>query len=175
VRLDRVEPQRGCRNASKPEHVFGDDDVGLAEDRIAKTNVDAEGLSIELAGQATSGAKAEAVVSHALVLDLGMVIVGTDLEGHEVTKVVTGGPLQPDEDVLRWARHPQIDVLRRARAREPELEHEAAFQDHGVTQRGCDAREEAVEHQKLPLAREVGATSGGRSEALLESLLEGLW
>ena len=37
-----------------------------------------------------------------------------------------------------------------------------------------DAREKSIEHEELPLAREVGAGLGGRSEALFERLLEGL-
>ena len=116
----------------------------------------------------------EPVVLHAVVLDLGMVFVGTELESHEVAKVATPGILQFCENVVRRARHPQVDVLRGAGALEPEFEHEAARERHGIAQHGDDAREEPVEHQELALASELGATLRGRSEALLEGLLERL-
>jgi hypothetical protein len=39
VRLDRVEAQRRWRDAREREHVFGQDNLGLAEDRIAQRDV----------------------------------------------------------------------------------------------------------------------------------------
>jgi len=103
-----------------------------------------------------------------------VVLVPTDLEGHEVGKVATRGLLPLREDVAGGAHHPQIDVLRGAGALEAKLEDEAALERRGVAHGGGDAGKEAVEHEQLPLASEFGAAPGGRSESLLECLLEGL-
>jgi hypothetical protein len=42
-------------------------------------------LSVALAGELALGTKAEAVVLHAVVLDLGVVVIGADFERDEVT------------------------------------------------------------------------------------------
>ena len=50
TRWERCQPQR--TNASG---FFGHDDVGLADDRVAERNFDAEGLSVDLAGELCDG------------------------------------------------------------------------------------------------------------------------
>jgi hypothetical protein len=78
VRLDRIEPQRRRRDAREGEDVLRHHHLRLAENRIAEGDIDTEGLPIELACEPALRAKAEAVVLHAIVLDLGMVIIRTD-------------------------------------------------------------------------------------------------
>jgi hypothetical protein len=58
-----------------------------------------EWLAVELAGRFALGAEAEAVVLHSVVLDLGTVRVGSDLECHEVGDVTTRGLLELREDI----------------------------------------------------------------------------
>ena len=103
-----------------------------------------------------------------------MVLVGTDLESHEVAEVATRGLLQLREDVVRGAHHAQVDVLRGASALEAELEDEAALERRGIAEHGDDACEETIEHEELSLARELGAGLRGCAQTLLEGLLEGL-
>ena len=56
---------------------------------------------------------------------------------------------------------------------EAKLEHEPALQHRGVPKLDRDPREEAVEHEKLPLPGECAAHFRGRPESLFERLLEG--
>jgi hypothetical protein len=57
----------------------------------------------------------KAVVLHPVVLDLRVVVVRPDLEGHEVAEVLETGLLQLRKHVLGRAHHAEIDVLRGAR------------------------------------------------------------
>jgi hypothetical protein len=63
VRLDRVEAQRGRRDAREGEDVFRHHDLRLTEDRIAEGDVDAEGLSVELTGELAFRTKARPPLS----------------------------------------------------------------------------------------------------------------
>ena len=78
----------GCY-ADEAEHVIGGDDLRLAQDRIAKGHIHPEALTVELARELALGAEAHAVVLHAVVLDLGVVVVGPHLEREEVAEVQT--------------------------------------------------------------------------------------
>jgi hypothetical protein len=78
------------------------------------------------------------------------------------------------EDSVWRVHHAEVDVLGGACPLEAKLEDETALEGRCVAEHGGDTREEALEHEELPLARELGAGLRGRSEALLESLLERL-
>jgi len=149
--------------------------VGLAEHWVAEGDVDAEALPVELPSELALGAEAEPVVLHAVVLDGRMLFVRSDLEGHEIPEVAAACLLKLREDVVGRAEHAKVDVLRGSRALETKLEHEAAFQRCSISEHGNDACEEAVEHDELTLARELGAVLRGGAEPLLEGLLERLW
>ena len=56
---------------------------------------------------------------------------------------------------------------------EAQLEDESALQCCGISEHGDDACEETIEHEQLPLARELGAGLRGGAQALFEGLLEG--
>ena len=86
----RVHAHRWWRDTSKAQRVVGDDDLGLTEDRIAERDVDAEGTAVDLACEAALGTESPALVLHALVLDVGVAIVWTDGEDHEVAQAVPG-------------------------------------------------------------------------------------
>jgi len=103
-----------------------------------------------------------------------VVLIAADFERHEVAQVPACGFLQLGEDSLRWAGNAQVDVLGRSRPLDPELEHEAAFEDCGVSEDGNDAREETSEDEELPRTCKLGAHRDGHAKALLERLLAGL-
>jgi len=100
VRLDRVEAQGRRCDAGESKDVLGDHDRGLTKDWIAEGDVDAEGLAVDFPRELALGAEAKPVVRHAVVLDLRVVFVGTDLEREEIAKVATPRLLQPREDVV---------------------------------------------------------------------------
>jgi len=83
VSHNRVESQRGWCDAGKRHDVLRHHDVGLTEDRIAECDVNSEGLTVHLSGEPAVGAEPEPVIRHPLVLDLGEVVVGANLKGHE--------------------------------------------------------------------------------------------
>jgi len=83
--LDRVESQRRWCDSGECQHVLGDDDVGRTDDGITERNVDAEGLAVDLARELALGAEAQPVVLHGIIPYFGVVGVGHDLEGHEVS------------------------------------------------------------------------------------------
>jgi hypothetical protein len=88
--------------------------------------------------------------------------------------VVTSSLLQLREDIVWQAGHAQVDVLRGAGALDAKLEREATFERSCVSEHCDDAREEAIEHEELPLARELGAALRGCTEPILEGPLERL-
>ena len=75
---------------AKPQDIVGDDGLGRPEDRIAERHVDAEGVSVRFPCEPTFCAEAQALVLHALVLDLGMLRIRADLEGRELLVHRTG-------------------------------------------------------------------------------------
>ena len=87
VCFDRIQPQDGRRNAGEAEYIIRSANVGLSKDRIAKRDIDAEALSIELPGESTLGAKPQTFVLHTVVLDGRVLGIGIHLEGHEVTEI----------------------------------------------------------------------------------------
>lgn len=89
--------QRWRGNASEREHVLRLDDFRLVDDRIAEGDVDAEGLPVELPSELAGRPEAEAVVDHAGVLDLRVVVVRHDLEGHEVPEIEPAAALETRE------------------------------------------------------------------------------
>ncbi len=60
------------------------------------------------------------------------------------------------------------------RALEPQLEDEPALEDRRVSEDGDDPRQEAIEDEELPLARELATGLHGGAQPLFEGLLEGL-
>ena len=101
-----------------------------------------------------------------------MVVVGPNLEREEVAEVEACGLLQPLEHALGRAHEAKVDVLRRAGPRQPQLEHEAAFEHGGVTERVNDAGQETIEDEKLPPSSQVGPRPRRRPQTLLDGLLE---
>ncbi len=145
--LDRQDAERRRSDAGEGEGVLGHKDLGLSENRIAKGDVHAERVAVELAGQPTRRPKSEPFVLPAVVLDLRVILVGRHLEGHEVAEVATARLLKTGEQ-LHWSAHyAQVHVLRAPRLSQAELEHEAALQCHRIAEDRDDSREEAVEHQ----------------------------
>lgn len=172
VRLDRVEAQRGRGDAGEPQDIVGDDGVGRPEDRVAERNIDAERISVRFPCEPTLGAEAQALVLHALVLDLGMLRIRADLEGEEVAEVEASRGLEPGEHVVGRPGEAEVDVLRGSRALETQLEHEPTFEHRRVAEHGDNPREEAVEHEQLAVARKLRARLRRRAKPLLEGLLE---
>ena len=172
VRLDRVETQRGRRDAGEAEHVVGDDDIGLPEDRIAEGDVDTEGLPEGFPCEAALGAKAEALVEHPVILDLGMIFVGTDLEAEEVFEIAPCRFLELCEHAVGRADEAKVDILRRASALEAKLEDEATLEGRGIAKHGNDPGQKAIEDEKLTLACEGCPGLGRAAETLLQRLFE---
>ncbi len=101
VRFDWIEPQGRRRDAGEVEYVIRGDDVGLAKDRIAKRDIDAEALTVELSGQAALGAEALAFVLHPIVFDDRMLGIGIHFEGHEVAEVLLACMLEGRKELVR--------------------------------------------------------------------------
>jgi hypothetical protein len=168
VRLDRVEANRWRRNADEVEEVFSGDELGGANHRVSEGDIDAEALTEELAADGALGAKAVPVIGHALILNLRVLCIGRDFEGHEVAQLAAPGFLESSQEIVWRPHHSQVDVLRRSCAVESELEHEAALQRGRFSEDPVDAGQEAVKDEELALATEAWARS-----QLAKPVLEG--
>ena len=109
------------------------------------------------------------LIVHAM---LGVLVVWPDLEGHMVAEVEPAGLLQVSQDRARRAHHPQVDILRRSRSCESELEHESALDYDRISHCLENASEKSFEHEELATARECGAGRRPCLEPLLDGLLE---
>lgn len=118
VGLDRIHAQRWWGDARERQHVLGDHELELAEDRVAERHIDAERSAVDLAGDGALGPKAQPLVLHPVVLDVGVPVIGTDGEHHEVAKVTACRAAESVEDVVGRAHDTQVDVLGGARALE---------------------------------------------------------
>jgi hypothetical protein len=87
VRLKRVEPENRRCDAREGEDILSHDDLGVAEDWIPEGDIHAKALSVELPSELALGAEAEPDILHAVGLNLGVILVGTHLEAHEVAEV----------------------------------------------------------------------------------------
>jgi hypothetical protein len=70
VGLNRVQAQPGRRDAGERQHVFGYSHFGLTKDRIAESNIDAEGLALRLPGEPALSTESHAVVLRPIVHNL---------------------------------------------------------------------------------------------------------
>jgi hypothetical protein len=174
VRFERVYPERGGRDARETEDVVGDDDVGSTKDRIAECDVDSEWVALALSRKPAHCSESHAFILHALVVDLGVIVVGTDLEGEEISKIQASGFLELSEDILGRSRHAEIDILRGSRAFKAKLDDQPSLDRYRVAKHGDDPREEAIEHQKLASASKIGPRVRHGPQSLLDSLLERL-
>jgi hypothetical protein len=86
-----------------------------------------------------------------------MVLVGPYFECHEVIKIPPSRLLQSRQHVVGGAKQAQVDVFRRSRSRNAELEDEATLESHPIAEHRDDSCKETREHQQLALARELGA------------------
>jgi hypothetical protein len=105
-----VPPRPRC-DAGEGEDVVGHRDVGLPEHRIAERNVDPKGLPVDLACELALGSEAEPVVLDPVVLNLGVVDVRSDFEGHEIAELEAPRLLKLCEHVVGGAHHAEVDVL----------------------------------------------------------------
>src|SRR6185437_7791294 len=86
VGFDRIQAQFRRRDSGKCEHVVRSDNLGRPNNKVAKCDIDAEVLTVELASQATLRAKSQPLILHAVVLDCRLLWVAADFEGHEVAE-----------------------------------------------------------------------------------------
>lgn len=91
---------RRWRDAGERERVLGDHELGLAEDRVAERHIDAERSAVDLPATVHSARKRSPLVLHPVVLDLGVPVIGTDGEHHEVPEVSDCGAAESVEDVV---------------------------------------------------------------------------
>jgi len=103
-----------------------------------------------------------------------MLVVGTDLEGEEIAEIQPSGFLKPLEDVLGRSRHAEIDIIRRSRPFNAQLNDHPSFDRYRVAKDPNDPREEAIKHEKLSSTTEIGSRVRHDPQSLFESLLEGL-
>jgi hypothetical protein len=85
----------------------------------------------------------------------------------------SGGRRGVDGQVGGRASEPQVDVLRRAGALQPELDDQSALQQDGIAHHLSDPCEESIEDEQLPPPGEVDARARRGPKALFERLLEG--
>ena len=173
VRDDGIEPERRRGDARESEDVVGHDDVRLAHERVAEGDVDAERPAVDHAREAALRSKAEAVVAHPLVLDLGVIGVRLNFEQHAVTEVEATCLLEQLQHVAGRAHHAEVDVLGGSRPRETQLEDEPSLEHHGLAGDLSQPGEEAIEDEQLPATSEGDACGRRGPEPLLEGLLEG--
>src|SRR5438132_2839958 len=157
VRLDRVDAQGWWRDPRKAQNVLSGDDLRCSKHGVAEPDVDPEGLPVRLAGDPARCTKAKAIVDHRLALNLRVVGVRSDFEREEVAEIEPCRCLESCENAVGWTREPQIDVIRRSGAVETKLQDEPTLERRGVAQHLDDPRQEAIEHQELPLAGEGSA------------------
>ncbi len=93
VCLERVHTKRRRCNSCESKNVVSHERLRLAKDRIAERHVDAEPLTLDLAGKTAFGAEPKSVILHPFCLDLGMLGVGHDLERQEVVQIEASGLL----------------------------------------------------------------------------------
>ena len=87
VGFDGVEADLRRRDADEVELVVRGGEIGLAMDRVAERHVDSEVLPVDLTGKAACGPEAQTIVLQAVVLDFGVMGVGGDFEGEEISQV----------------------------------------------------------------------------------------
>ena len=92
-----------------------------------------------------------------------MFIVRPDLEREEIAELEPRGLLETLKDPIGRTREPQINVPRGPGAVDPKLQNQPTLQRRAVAQHPGDPRQEAVENQELPLAREVGTRLRSRA------------
>jgi hypothetical protein len=106
--------------------------VMTSGDRVAERDVDSERVAVALSCEPALGSESHALILHALVVDLGMLVVGTDLEGEEIAEIQPSGFLEPREDILGRSRQAEIDILRSSRAFQAQLDDQPSLQCHRV-------------------------------------------
>jgi hypothetical protein len=73
--------------SSKRHCVFCNHYIRITGNGITKSNINTEGLSVQLPGKLALGTESQAFVLHAFIHNLRVIVVWTKLEGHEITKV----------------------------------------------------------------------------------------
>jgi hypothetical protein len=133
------------------------------------------GVSVDLAGELAVDLKPFAAVHDAVSGDLGCALPGLDLEGHEVAEIELPQHLQSLEDRFLCPEQDDVDICRRSRATEPDLEREPALEpalEHDVGPEAlCEPSEQALKHQQLTPALDP-RTGGAASQPFFERLLE---
>src|SRR4051812_21200576 len=99
--------------------------LGLGDGRAAEHiapegNIEAEASSVYLAGESAFHAKPLSSVEHPFAGDLGGVLVGLDLECHEVLQIELSGCLQTLEQMRIRSEKDEVDVSRGAGDLEPD-------------------------------------------------------
>ena len=159
----RVQTKHWRSDTCKVKVILSDCHVKLSDEGIPESDVHTEWPTIERTGEFAFGSKPEAVILHPFVPDIGMARIKPDLKAHGVAEVETPGCLKLVEDAVGRSRHSKVDVLGRARSRQPQLENEPALEDHGVAGNLDYPRKEAIEDKQLPTAAEVDPTQRGGS------------
>jgi len=85
---------------------------------------------------------------------------------------VSCGALKTLENPGGRTDEPQINVLGGAGSLDAEFDNQPAFDHRTVSELADDAREKAVEDEKLAPARQVDAAGRRRAQAALDGLLE---
>jgi hypothetical protein len=101
--------------------------------------------------------------------------IAFDRERQPVFGLAISGRGQQCQDLFRIADHTEIDVASGPSTFESQLQRDAAFQSHVITELGDETDEYALEQKQLSKAIHVGsAFSRLVAEAFFEGRLEGL-
>ncbi len=114
---------------------------------IAKGDIDAEALPVELPGESALGAEPLASVLYSVVVDGRVLDIGIHFKGHEITEILPPCLLQLREQFDWRARHFQIDVLGCPGAFKPQFKYKSAFQQDGISKDSGNPCEEPIENQ----------------------------
>jgi hypothetical protein len=150
VSLARVHPDSGSLDASEGEEVGCIDLVDDPSENVPECGVDTEGVSIQPPGERCLSAKSDALVNDAFAFDCILALWrDRDREGQEVSEVEATRALEGIEDFVPVAGDTKIHIASRACPTQAKLEGDAAFGYSGISHRGGDARQKAVEDQSL--------------------------
>ena len=168
-----VKPKRRRLDSCELEEPAALGEIGLGCENVSEADVDAEGVTVELASEPRLGAKSVSVVDDALSGDLGHVGVAHDRERQPVTEVERASNAELRQKLVTITDEAEIDVLGGSGAVKPKLEHEAALQDDAVGEVLEYPCEEAVEDEQLAETIDLRARDGA-ANALLNGHPESL-
>ncbi len=170
--LDRIETHSRRWNTSKRECVGSCEHLDLADDRIAESNVEAEGMNERPFGQRATDAKPQSFVRNSVSRDPRRSRVWRDLEAEEVAEILGARLTENCESPIGPHRHSEIDVGGRSCAIHAKFESKPALEEHVLSEHRTHAREQSIEREQMATALYDCCGLRAGSESLIERATE---